>query len=81
MASRKERYGKRLSEVEQKPMSKYAKDIAGQRFGRLVVKEYYGVHPHSGGAYWVCECDCGKTCIKSAHELQSGCALSCGCLH
>ena len=31
-------------------------DLAGQRFGRLTVKEYAGVI--SGRTHWFCECEC-----------------------
>lgn len=50
------------------------KDISGHRFGRLVAKSFI---PGQG---WLCECDCGNTCIKSGYALSSGNTRSCGCL-
>ena len=72
---------KNLDEVVRKPMSGYVKDIRGNRYGMLVVKEYYGSNPKSGSTYWVCECDCGGTVITSSHCLSGGNATSCGCKH
>ena len=31
-------------------------DITGQRFGRLIAKEY--VKTEKKGSYWLCVCDC-----------------------
>jgi 5-methylcytosine-specific restriction endonuclease McrA len=57
-----------------------AKDIAGQRFGRLVA-----VHPtERRGAdqsvFWLCRCDCGNTKEISTTYLNNG-TRSCGCLY
>lgn len=43
-------------------------DLAGQRFGELVVLEKTGRYQGSTG--WKCECDCGKTTIKSSRYLR-----------
>jgi hypothetical protein len=53
-------------------------DIAGQRFGRLVVTEFSGIV--NGRAHWVCLCDCGKTEIINGKNLRRGLTKSCGCL-
>lgn len=54
------------------------KDIAGQRFGRLVVLDmaYKGAN-HSW--FWQCKCDCGKELIVDGHSLRTGNTQSCGC--
>ena len=28
---------------------------------------------------WQCKCECGKECIVSSRELNSGDTISCGC--
>jgi hypothetical protein len=59
--------------------SGHVKDITGQRFGLLTVKEFTGIGEH-GGSYWLCKCDCGGTIITSSHSLIGGNTKSCGCL-
>lgn len=54
------------------------KDLTGQRFGRLVVKELLGVK-EKRGSYWKCQCDCGNEIITFANLLKSGHIKSCGC--
>ena len=50
-------------------------ELAGGRYGRLLVQKRSKT-PH----FWVCQCDCGKTCeIKQAY-LRIGVTRSCGCL-
>ena len=54
------------------------KDIAGQRFGKLVVLSF----SHSdkrGKSHWLCKCDCGNKKIISGDSLQQGHTRSCGC--
>src|ERR1700690_2116863 len=54
------------------------KDLAGERFGRLLVKKLARVY--RGRAEWKWGCLCGKVCtVKSAHLLSGG-TKSCGCL-
>jgi len=57
-----------------------AKDIAGQRFGKLTA-----ISPTNKRAgsqvVWLCHCDCGKETLVSTGKLQSGHTKSCGCLH
>lgn len=54
-------------------------DIAGFRFGRLVVVRYAG--PDVGGrSTWECICDCGGSRIASGINLRAGRVASCGCL-
>lgn len=54
------------------------KDIAGQKFGRLmairVVGKYYE------WVVWLCKCECGNEVEVSSNRLQNGEKKSCGCL-
>lgn len=56
-----------------------AENLEGQRFGRLVAKEYVRVKG-SRGASWLCQCDCGNEKVVKAASLKSGLTKSCGCL-
>ena len=49
-------------------------DLAGQRFGRLLV-----LQRHSPDA-WSCKCDCGNTKVVKTSNLSNGGTKSCGCL-
>ena len=56
-----------------------AKDLIGQRFGKLTVVERdfsrKGKH-----VYWLCKCDCGNITSVFSSNLKSGNTQSCGCL-
>ncbi|PWF99650.1 hypothetical protein [Levilactobacillus bambusae] len=54
-------------------------DLKGQRFGRLVALEIAG-QKGNGNKLWLCQCDCGNTCIKDGYNLRHGITKSCGCL-
>lgn len=56
-----------------------AKDIAGQRFGRLVAIERT-TGEKIKYSYWKMRCDCGGSVIAMLHNLQAGGVASCGCL-
>lgn len=56
-----------------------AKDLKGQRFGRLTVKRRIGTIGRR--ALWRCKCDCGKMTDVRSIDLISGNTKSCGCLH
>lgn len=61
-------------------MSKLLKeDLAGQKFGRLLVLEDTGKRSHHS-VIWKCQCDCGKTVEIYAPSLKNGDSCSCGCL-
>lgn len=47
------------------------KSLVGQRFGKLVVKEYKGVDKFRN-SLWLCECDCGRTTIEKGTMLTKG---------
>ena len=55
------------------PKIKYI-DIKGQRFGKLLVKEYISDNR------WLCQCDCGKERTFTGSQLISGHNKSCGCI-
>jgi len=55
-----------------------AKDLSGQRFGRLVAK--YPVRIKPLVIHWVSLCDCGIELPVTADSLVSGNTKSCGCL-
>jgi hypothetical protein len=46
-------------------------DLQGQRFGQLVAVE-------RTGRAWLCRCDCGRTAIALAGDLNRGSAITCG---
>lgn len=54
------------------------KDIAGQRFGRLVAVEL--LPSDKRGARWSCICDCGNSTTVRATAMRHGQIKSCGCL-
>lgn len=56
-------------------------DIAGQRFGRLIVIEFAG-KDDSKYHYrlWLCHCDCGGSKNVRYRDLKRGHTISCGCL-
>lgn len=56
-----------------------AKDVTGQRFGRLVALRPVD-RSSDGKIMWLCRCDCGNlTTVRSTH-LAAGKTLSCRCL-
>ncbi|MBR2388130.1 MAG: hypothetical protein IKB02_09880 [Clostridia bacterium] len=59
-------------------MSK-AKDLTGQRFGRLVALEPTEEQKNRR-IIWKCVCDCGNICFVSSKRLLYGDTQSCGCL-
>lgn len=57
-----------------------AKDITGQKFGRLTVVAYSHYRHRARRAMWTCRCDCGTTITTAGTTLRYGHAQSCGCL-
>lgn len=55
-------------------------ELAGKRFGRLVVMKEAGKDKH-GFIQWRCKCDCGNVIITSGTSLKLGRTKSCGCFH
>lgn len=55
------------------------KNLTGQFFGRLEVKERAEANTRSGKAQWICLCKCGRTCVVIGDNLRTGHTISCGC--
>ena len=53
-------------------------DLAGRRFGRLVVVERDGSDPR-GQSRWRCRCECGAVKSATGQKLTGGRQVSCGC--
>jgi len=64
-------------DTDERRAQKNRKDLTGQRFGRLVVKEMLWVQPHTKCR---CICDCGNETIVTNTQLTYGKTKSCGCL-
>lgn len=54
-------------------------DETGNRYGRLTVVCRAG-SAKSGGARWLCQCDCGGKKVVLGSKLRRGETRSCGCL-
>lgn len=61
-------------------MSHMKDDLAGQRFGRLVVLEPTREKSRKSSVYWRCRCDCGNEVEVTRDALLCGATKSCGCL-
>ena len=55
-------------------------DLTGQRFGKLICLKLYNKKDKRGNTQWVCQCDCGNTCLAAVPQLKCGYKKSCGCL-
>lgn len=55
-----------------------AKDMMGQRFGKLFVSTRSANLP-DGTATWICICDCGNERKIPGNKLRTGLYKSCGC--
>ena len=59
--------------------------LIGQKFNRLTVNDFYCyrdvVYKQKKDLqkYWLCECDCGRLCIKEERTLKNLKVVSCGC--
>ena len=53
-------------------------NLLGQQFGRLTVIER-SKEVKSGGASWICQCECGNIITATTSNLKSGKTKSCGC--
>lgn len=61
------------------PLGTTAKDMTGQRFGRLQVLEQVS-RSRSGQIIWLCVCDCGNQTRVDGSQLRRKKTSSCGCL-
>ena len=57
----------------------HPKDIAGEKFGKLLAISQEEKRSASGSVMWKCVCDCGNTPVISGSSLRSGNSKSCGC--
>lgn len=55
------------------------KQLAGHRFGRLLVRCDSGQRNYKRGILWDCICDCGTEKLVETSQLLSGITSSCGC--
>lgn len=61
--------------------SRVTVDLAGQKFGRLLILEFTPGKKYGNRGKWQCKCDCGKlTMVETAH-LRNGHTKSCGCYY
>lgn len=61
-------------------MPKAMKNISGNRYGRLLVKDEFIRLGKLKRIHWLCICDCGKEKYITTVTLSSGATKSCGCL-
>lgn len=54
-------------------------ELAGLRFGSLLVLKEEGQKTKSGAILWECLCDCGRQVVCASKDLRSGNTKSCGC--
>lgn len=54
------------------------KNLVGQKFGKLLVLNYYSKDKNNK-VLWNCVCDCGNTTIVRTNDLKSNKVKSCGC--
>jgi len=53
-------------------------NLVGERFGRLlVIAPTESKHNRSR---WICQCDCGESCVATGKTLREGKKKSCGCI-
>lgn len=52
-------------------------DLTGQKFYALTVKQRIG--SRWGHSLWLCECECGTLCERTAAQLKLNTHVSCGC--
>lgn len=55
------------------------KNIANQRFGRLIAIKPTTQKDGNNSIIWECQCDCGNKHYVSVHNLTTGNVQSCGC--
>ncbi len=55
-------------------------DRKGEKYGRLLVVERApNKSERDTNARWLCQCECGKTCVVYGQDLKKGRQVSCGC--
>lgn len=58
----------------------HSANLAGKRFGRLLVLRETEHRIGTGHILWEVECDCGQVNLVTSANLISGNTKSCGCL-
>lgn len=58
-------------------MGRPTNSLIGQRFGRLVVIER-AENTENRQTKWLCQCDCGHTCVAYGINLKAGRKVNCG---
>ncbi len=67
-----------MKSLLQKNKMKKLTDLAGKKFGRLIVIKR--VERDRWGSYkWLCICNCGKTTVVMGYDLRKNKTKSCGC--
>lgn len=56
------------------------KNLTGQVFHKLTVREPTDQRNSGGSVLWLCQCECGNFTLASSTELQNNHKKSCGCL-
>lgn len=54
-------------------------NLVGQKFNRLTVIERVE-NSKNGKSQWLCQCECGNTCVVLGSNLKNSNTKSCGCL-
>ena len=67
-----------INDYKQIPIGQ-ARDLTGQKFGRLVA--LFRTENKSKMTRWVCQCECGDIHDYNAASLINGTSKSCGCLN
>lgn len=57
----------------------FTKNIANQKFGKLLALEPTNDRGSDGSIIWKCQCDCGSIHYASTNSLNTGAIQSCGC--
>lgn len=64
--------------VENPKPGSHKYNLVGNRFGKLVVIEYFGLDKYKN-KMWLCKCDCGNTTKVTTTNLNKGTTTSCKC--
>ena len=56
------------------------RDLTNKRFGKLICISPVDEPSVGEQTSWLCQCDCGNTCIAGTSQLINGYKKSCGCL-
>ena len=59
--------------------SHFRVDLHGERFGRLIVRNYVSNPKRLSHGIWECVCDCGTVTLVRTASLTLGLTKSCGC--